>query len=66
MTFWAPDRRPRDPDNLSGASKPIIDGLVDGGLLPDDSFRHVACHSSRIIPRPNNPGWTVHVEEAAA
>ena len=28
----------RDPDNFVAACKPIIDGLVDAGVLPDDSF----------------------------
>ena len=36
------DRRRRDPDNTSGPGKPILDGLVDAGLLADDSAEQVA------------------------
>lgn len=37
VTFWMPDRRRRDLDNLLAAMKPAWDGLVDAGLLVDDS-----------------------------
>lgn len=30
-----------DPNNLADTTKAIVDGLVDAGLLEDDSFRHV-------------------------
>lgn len=30
-------RKRRDPANLCATSKPAIDGLVDAGLVPDDS-----------------------------
>jgi len=30
-----------DPNNLSPTTKAIVDGLVDAGLLPDDSWREV-------------------------
>ena len=32
------DHKRHDPDNLIGAIKPIMDGIVDAGILPDDSF----------------------------
>jgi hypothetical protein len=31
------DRRRRDPHNYFATVKPIIDGLVDAGLWPDDT-----------------------------
>ena len=37
VTFWMPDRRRRDLDNLLASLKPAWDGLVDAGLLVDDS-----------------------------
>ena len=37
VTFWMPDRRRRDLDNLLAAMKPAWDGLVDAGLLADDN-----------------------------
>jgi crossover junction endodeoxyribonuclease RusA len=37
-----PDKRHRDADNLSPTTKALIDGIVgDGGLLPNDSDRHI-------------------------
>jgi hypothetical protein len=41
VVFVKPTRAARDPDNVVGAAKPLIDGLVLAGLLPDDSDRHV-------------------------
>lgn len=41
VVFVKPTRAARDPDNVVGAAKPVIDGLVGAGLIPDDSDRHV-------------------------
>lgn len=63
------DRRRRDPDNLSGALKPILDGLVDAGVIPDDSAKHVAKVALRMAePDPSLDAhlWTVYVTEVAA
>lgn len=35
------NRRMRDPMNLTASSKPAIDGLVDAGLVPDDTDEFV-------------------------
>jgi crossover junction endodeoxyribonuclease RusA len=37
VTFHPPDKRRRDLDNLLRACKPYWDGMVDAGLLVDDS-----------------------------
>ena len=37
VTFYMPNRRRRDLDNLLAAMKPAWDGLVDAGLLADDN-----------------------------
>lgn len=37
VTFVLPDKRRRDMDNLLASLKPMWDGLVDAGLLGDDS-----------------------------
>lgn len=37
-----PDRRRRDPHNYMATAKPIVDGLVDAGVLPDDDHTHLA------------------------
>ena len=40
--LWiAKHRRRTDPDNIFSAMKSYIDGLVDGGLIEDDSYKHV-------------------------
>jgi Holliday junction resolvase RusA-like endonuclease len=41
VTLTWPDRRRRDPANWAPTAKAIVDGLVDGGLLPDDDHRHL-------------------------
>lgn len=51
----------RDVDNVMGAAKPILDGLVAAGVLPDDGPYWVR----RVIPtvkyEPDNPHVTVSV-----
>ena len=37
MRWEAKDRRRRDYDNLLAATKPALDGLVQGGVLVDDN-----------------------------
>lgn len=39
ITYYFPTRIRHDPDNYSG--KMIMDGLVDRGVIVDDSFDHV-------------------------
>lgn len=39
ITYFFPDNRRRDPDNYS--PKFLMDGLVNAGVIEDDSFRHV-------------------------
>lgn len=36
-----PDKRRRDPHNFFPTIKPIVDGLTDAGLWPDDTPEHV-------------------------
>ena len=42
ITWVAKDKRRRDLDNRLAACKPTIDGLVEVGLLADDSASHVS------------------------
>ena len=42
ITWVAGDKRRRDPDNLFASMKSYIDGLVDAGLIADDSAMHVS------------------------
>jgi Holliday junction resolvase RusA-like endonuclease len=41
VTWVAKDKRRRDPDNLFASMKSYIDGLVEVGLIEDDSAMHV-------------------------
>jgi crossover junction endodeoxyribonuclease RusA len=42
IVVYAPDRRRRDRDNLMASLKAAWDGLVDAGILADDSGLHFA------------------------
>lgn len=53
-----PDRRRRDLHNLMGTIKPMVDGLIDAGLLPDDSDKfmdgpHLVCVERLAAQRMN-------------
>lgn len=39
---WKKTRVRYDPHNLMATLKPVIDGLVDYGLIPDDNTTHLA------------------------
>jgi Holliday junction resolvase RusA-like endonuclease len=39
--YYAPNNRRRDMSNLFPSVKPAVDGLVDSGVLKDDSDRYV-------------------------
>jgi len=41
ITYRCPTSRRRDPDNWLIMAKPAIDGLVDAGVLLDDSSEYV-------------------------
>ena len=41
ITWVAKDKRRRDTDNLFSSMKAYIDGLVEAGLIEDDSAMHV-------------------------
>jgi crossover junction endodeoxyribonuclease RusA len=40
VTFVVPDRRRRDKTNLAASFKAGLDGIVDAGILVDDSHEH--------------------------
>lgn len=44
-----------DPDGMAPTLKPILDALVDAGVLPDDKARHVYRVSQRIVLRRDDP-----------
>lgn len=42
VTIYWPDKRRRDAPNLWDTVKPLIDGIVDAGILRDDSDQYIA------------------------
>jgi len=55
ITFRFTDRRRRDVHNLYPTAKALIDGLVDAGVLIDDSDRYLTGPDLRPgepVPRP--------------
>ena len=60
LTYFFKDKRRRDPDNYSG--KFILDGLVEGKILKDDSFNNI-----NLILRgnhdPKNPRTEILIQE---
>lgn len=52
-----PDRRRRDPHNLTPTLKAIVDGLVDAGLWPDDTPEFVTTTEPVLdVQRPRRRG----------
>ena len=44
------DNRRRDPSNFIATQKPILDGLVDAGIVPDDTPDYI----DELMPRVHN------------
>lgn len=56
------DKRRRDSDNLVATLKPILDGIVDSGLVADDSPEYVTSVMPVIDkPDPANPRLYVSI-----
>jgi len=53
--------RPGDPDNALAACKPLLDGLVDAGVIVDDSWLWLEIGSIRC-DRDAGPGVLVQLE----
>lgn len=60
---WAPgDHRRRDEDNLVATLKPCADGLVDAGIVPDDTPALMTKRMPQILPPPEPVGMWLDVE----
>lgn len=55
LLYYPGDARTRDPDNIAATLKPVLDGLVDAGVIPDDKAAHVLRTSQRIVLRQDDP-----------
>ena len=58
VTLSFPDRRRRDVNNYQPTAKAIVDGLVDAGVLPDDSDAYLVGPDMRAGER-SSEGWVV-------
>lgn len=65
LVWYAPTRAARDADNPVATLKPVCDGLVDAGLVPDDTPEWMDKRPVQIVYRKNEPGVELHVETAA-
>lgn len=62
ITWYEPNRR-RDPDNVSGGQKFILDGLVAGGAIKDDSQRYINSIAHQFEVDRENPRVEIEVQE---
>lgn len=53
-----------DADAIAGAVKPIVDGLVDGGLIADDTRDYVAAIEYLAADRGPQRNITITITEA--
>lgn len=65
LVWYAPTRGKRDTDNPVATLKPICDGLVDAGLVPDDTPEWMDKRPVRIVYRKGEPGVELHIETRA-
>ena len=59
MTWYVGDRRRRDSDNAVSTLKPLADGLVDAGVVPDDTPEYMDKRMPQIVYRPGQPAQIV-------
>lgn len=55
LVWFKGDNRVADPDNIAPTLKPILDGLKERGVVPDDNANHVFRTSNRIVLRRDDP-----------
>lgn len=59
LHFFLPTRHTRDPMGLVEKAKPWVDGLVQAGVLVDDSWREMTgLHVTHEL-RPGKPGTAI-------
>jgi len=63
ITFYVPDKRNRDADNLITRCKPILDALVTAGVIEDDSIAVIGVPEYRVEYRKNQPGTRIEVRD---
>lgn len=54
-------RHRRDPDNMGGLMKGVLDGLVSGGVLADDSFDVIREYGIGMAPTQQGESEFYHI-----
>lgn len=62
LVWRPPDNRRRDEDNIVLTAKPLWDGLVDAGVVDDDTSTYMTKYMPRILPGDKAPGARVWLE----
>ncbi len=62
ITWHEPNGR-RDPDNIMGGQKFILDGLVKAGVIQDDGQKYIESITHRFEVDRKNPRVEVEIEE---
>ena len=62
ITWYEPNLR-RDLDNITGGQKFILDGLVRGGVIRDDSQRYINSIEHRFEVDRDNPRVEIEIQE---
>jgi crossover junction endodeoxyribonuclease RusA len=64
LTYVPRDKRRRDPDNLVvPLFKALVDGIVDSGLVPDDTPEFVVRSMPQILPPDGDPRLELTIKE---
>lgn len=67
LTWVVKDRRRRDTINLASLVKALVDGLVDAGIVPDDTPQYVSTPEARIeYQKGATPHFLLRVREIKA
>lgn len=64
VTWHFKVNRRRDLDNLIAGLKPVLDGLVDAGLIEGDDTRTVREITGRVLINPGPVGLVLRIESA--
>lgn len=64
--YRPPDRRRRDVHNLYPSAKAAVDGLIDAGVLPDDSDRYLVGPDMRFGGIEPGGQLLLHITELAS
>lgn len=62
LVIPVPDRRRRDPANLTPLTKACVDGLVDTGVWLDDTPEYVETLEPRLVHIPRSKGIVPTIE----